>query len=75
MSKRDTLEKVIGKKEKLKKQKQKLAEKAASLKKLNQQVEVKNDQLQELSNKLEKYLTRQVYTNIFEGKKGVKKVM
>lgn len=57
---------------KLKDQKDKLAQKAKSLKKLNDEVKTKNEQLQALSNKLAKYLSRQVYTNIFEGKKDVK---
>ena len=41
-------------------------------KKLNTEINSKNEQLQALSNKLAKYLSRQVYTNIFEGKKDVK---
>ena len=53
-------------------QKKKLAEKAGCLKELNEEVEAKNEQLQGLSNKLAKYLSRQVYTNIFEGKRDVK---
>jgi class 3 adenylate cyclase len=53
-------------------QKKKLAEKASCLKELNEEVESKNEQLQGLSNKLAKYLSRQVYTNIFEGKRDVK---
>ena len=53
-------------------QKKKLAEKASCLKELNEEVESKNEQLQGLSNKLAKYLSRQVYTNIFEGKTDVK---
>jgi PAS domain S-box-containing protein len=53
-------------------QKKKLAQRAKSLEKLNDEVKSKNEQLQALSNKLAKYLSRQVYTNIFEGKKDVK---
>jgi len=56
----------------LQESKDKLAEKAASLEILNEEVESKNEQLQALSNKLAKYLSRQVYTNIFEGKQDVK---
>jgi PAS domain S-box-containing protein len=57
---------------KLLSQKKKLAKRAKSLEVLNNEVESKNEQLQALSNKLAKYLSRQVYTNIFEGKKDVK---
>ena len=57
---------------KLKSQKKKLAERARSLTQLNEEVRSKNEQLQALSNKLAKYLSRQVYTNIFEGKRDVK---
>ena len=57
---------------KLQNQQEKLAERAKSLEKLNDEVASKNEQLQALSNKLAKYLSRQVYTNIFEGKKDVK---
>ncbi len=57
---------------KLQDQQEKLADRAESLEKLNAEVESKNEQLQALSNKLAKYLSRQVYTNIFEGKKDVK---
>lgn len=57
---------------KLKRQQQKLAERARTLEELNAEVESKNEQLQALSNKLAKYLSRQVYTNIFEGKTDVK---
>jgi len=53
-------------------QKEKLAEKATALEELNLEVKSKNEELQALSNKLAKYLSRQVYTNIFEGKKDVK---
>ena len=58
--------------EKLKSHQKKLAKKAKQLKKLNNEVSSKNEQLQGLSNKLAKYLSRQVYTNIFEGKNDVK---
>ena len=57
---------------KLHNQQKKLAKKASCLKDLNEEVESKNEQLQGLSNKLAKYLSRQVYTNIFEGKRDVK---
>ena len=57
---------------KLKAQKKELAKKAKSLQGLNEEVKTKNEQLQALSNKLAKYLSRQVYTNIFEGKQDVK---
>jgi PAS domain S-box-containing protein len=53
-------------------QKKKLQSRARSLKKLNAEVKTKNEQLQALSNKLAKYLSRQVYKNIFEGKSDVK---
>ena len=56
---------------KLKEQKEILAQKAEELKILNEDVQSKNEQLQALSNKLAKYLSRQVYTNIFEGKQDV----
>ena len=58
--------------EKLKSHQRQLAEKAQQLETLNQEVNLKNEQLQGLSNKLAKYLSRQVYTNIFEGKRDVK---
>jgi PAS domain S-box-containing protein len=57
---------------KLQAQKKKLQSRARSLKKLNEEVKTKNEQLQALSNKLAKYLSRQVYKNIFEGKSDVK---
>jgi PAS domain S-box-containing protein len=57
---------------KLLSQKNKLAKRARELKSLNEEVNVKNEQLQALSNKLAKYLSHQVYRNIFEGKKDVK---
>lgn len=56
----------------LRKQQKQLKAKAKSLKILNEEVKSKNEQLQALSNKLAKYLSRQVYKNIFEGKKDVK---
>jgi PAS domain S-box-containing protein len=56
----------------LKEQQKQLKAKAKSLKTLNEEVKSKNEQLQGLSNKLAKYLSRQVYTNIFEGKKDVR---
>jgi len=56
----------------IKDQKKKLADRAKKLTKLNKEVKLKNEQLQALSNKLAKYLSRQVYTSIFEGKKEVK---
>ncbi len=58
--------------QKLQAQKKKLQSRARSLRKLNQEVRSKNEQLQALSNKLAKYLSRQVYKNIFEGKSDVK---
>ena len=58
--------------EELKNHQKQLAEKAQQLETLNQEVSSKNEQLQGLSNKLAKYLSRQVYTNIFEGKRDVK---
>jgi PAS domain S-box-containing protein len=57
---------------KLTAQKKKLESRARSLTKLNAEVKSKNEQLQALSNKLAKYLSRQVYKNIFEGKSDVK---
>jgi PAS domain S-box-containing protein len=56
----------------LEKNKNKLANKNKKLKELNDEVKQKNEQLQALSNKLAKYLSRQVYTSIFQGKKDVK---
>ena len=58
--------------EKLLQQKKKLQSRARSLKKLNEEVKTKNEQLEALSNKLAKYLSRQVYQHIFEGKSDVK---
>ena len=56
----------------LEEQQKQLKSKAKSLKRLNEEVKAKNEQLQALSNKLAKYLSRQVYKNIFEGKSDVK---
>lgn len=58
--------------EKLLEQQKQLKQKARSLKRLNEEVKTKNEQLQALSNKLAKYLSRQVYKNIFEGKSDVR---
>jgi PAS domain S-box-containing protein len=58
--------------EKLREQQKQLKNKAKKLKGLNAEVKVKNEQLQALSNKLAKYLSRQVYKNIFEGKSDVR---
>lgn len=58
--------------EQLSSQRDKLAKRADELKELNNEVKQKNEQLQALSNKLAKYLSRQVYDNIFEGKKDVR---
>ncbi len=57
---------------KLQEQRDKLSLRTRELKKLNGEVQSKNEQLEALSNKLAKYLSRQVYTSIFEGKKDVK---
>lgn len=58
--------------QKLLEQQKQLKSKAKSLKRLNDEVRTKNEQLQALSNKLAKYLSRQVYKNIFEGKSDVR---
>lgn len=58
--------------EQLRHQQLSLREKARELKKLNRDIKIKNEQLQALSNKLAKYLSRQVYNSIFEGKRDVK---
>ena len=58
--------------DRLRKQKKKLESRATKLKKLNEEVKTKNEQLQSLSNKLAKYLSHQVYRNIFEGKADVR---
>jgi PAS domain S-box-containing protein len=49
-----------------------LEQRARKLKKLNDEVKAKNEQWKALSNKLAKYLSRQVYQNIFEGKSDVR---
>jgi PAS domain S-box-containing protein len=53
-------------------QKKQLEKRARDLTRLHDEVKSKNEQLQGLSNKLAKYLSRQVYKNIFEGKSDVK---
>jgi PAS domain S-box-containing protein len=58
--------------QKLLEQQKQLKSKAKNLKRLNDEVKTKNEQLQALSNKLAKYLSRQVYKNIFEGKSDVR---
>ncbi len=58
--------------QKLQSQKKKLEVRARDLARLHSEVKSKNEQLQALSNKLAKYLSRQVYKNIFEGKSDVK---
>lgn len=58
--------------DRLRKQKKKLESRATKLKNLNEEVKTKNEQLQSLSNKLAKYLSHQVYRNIFEGKSDVR---
>jgi PAS domain S-box-containing protein len=58
--------------ERLREQQKQLKSRARSLKRLNEEVRTKNEQLQALSNKLAKYLSRQVYKNIFEGKSDVR---
>ena len=58
--------------ERLKAQQKQLKSRARSLQRLNEEVKTKNEQLQALSNKLAKYLSRQVYKNIFEGKSDVR---
>lgn len=57
---------------KLSKSNEKLEKKAEELKTLNEEVHSKNHQLQDLSEKLAKYLSRKVYTDISEGKKDVR---
>ena len=49
-----------------------LAEKALKLKEAVDEINAKNEQLQDLSNKLAKYLSQQVYKSIFQGTKEVK---
>jgi PAS domain S-box-containing protein len=58
--------------EKIRIQQEELKAKTDEMISLNEEVNIKNEQLQALSNKLAKYLSRQVYTSIFEGKKDVK---
>jgi adenylate cyclase len=58
--------------EQLKQQQIALKKQTRDLKKLNHEIRSKNEQLQALSNKLAKYLSRQVYNSIFEGKRDVK---
>lgn len=58
--------------EELHKHKEDLADKARKLRKANSDVRQKNEELKALSNKLAKYLSRQVYNSIFQGKKDVK---
>jgi len=58
--------------EKLREQQANLTVKAKQLRKLNVEIREKNEQLQALSNKLAKYLSRQVYNSIFEGKRDVR---
>ncbi len=52
--------------------KEQLADKARKLRKANTEVRRSNEQLKALSNKLAKYLSRQVYNSIFQGKKDVR---
>ncbi len=54
------------------KQQEMLSSRTKELTILNEEVNTKNEQLEALSNKLAKYLSRQVYTSIFEGKRDVK---
>jgi len=56
----------------LQRHKEQLLEKARKLRKANTDVRRKNEELKALSNKLAKYLSRQVYNSIFQGKKDVK---
>lgn len=56
----------------LKKSQESLKAKAQKLKKAHKELHEKNDQLEALSNKLAKYLSRQVYDSIFHGKRDVK---
>ena len=50
----------------------KLKAKALKLKNAHKELHEKNEQLEALSNKLAKYLSRQVYDSIFHGKRDVK---
>jgi len=56
----------------LQRHKEQLLDKARKLRKANTDVRRKNEELKALSNKLAKYLSRQVYNSIFQGKKDVK---
>ncbi len=56
----------------LQKSKDTLKAKALKLKKAHKELNEKNEQLEALSNKLAKYLSRQVYDSIFHGKRDVK---
>jgi len=56
----------------LEKSKEKLKAKALKLKNAHKELREKNGQLEALSNKLAKYLSRQVYDSIFHGKRDVK---
>ncbi|MCB0521867.1 MAG: PAS domain S-box protein, partial [Saprospiraceae bacterium] len=56
----------------LEKSKEKLKAKAMKLKSAHKELHEKNSQLEALSNKLAKYLSRQVYDSIFHGKRDVK---
>ena len=49
-----------------------LKEKTKKLKKANHEIHLKNEQLEGLSQKLAKYLSREVYHSIFSGQKDVK---
>lgn len=54
------------------KSQERLKKQARKLRAANTQVREKNEQLEALSNKLAKYLSRQVYDSIFQGKRDVK---
>ncbi|MEZ4953697.1 MAG: PAS domain S-box protein [Saprospiraceae bacterium] len=56
----------------LERSKEKLKTKALKLKNAHKELHEKNEQLEALSNKLAKYLSRQVYDSIFHGKRDVK---
>lgn len=56
----------------LRKNQEELKKKTLKLKTANREVREKNEQLEALSNKLAKYLSRQVYNSIFHGKRDVK---
>jgi class 3 adenylate cyclase len=58
--------------EALKKSQEVLEQKAKKLKEANYQIKMKSEQLQGLSQKLAKYLSKQVYHSIFEGEMDVK---